>query len=91
MDLYIEYNGTWTHGGHWFDPSNSADLEKLAKWKAKNTKYYDNAIMTWTDLDVRKRKTAAENEIRYLVFWDMDEVCSYVDEFLSNFAPKSSK
>ena len=44
LDLYIECNFSWTHGGHWFDSSSKEDLEKLEKWKSKKTKYYDNAI-----------------------------------------------
>ena len=29
LDLYIEYNGTWTHGGHFFDKDNHNDLQVL--------------------------------------------------------------
>ena len=46
FDLYIEFNGTWTHGGHEFNPCDSNDVAKLNAWreKASTSKYYGNAI-----------------------------------------------
>ena len=58
LDLYIEYNGSWTHGKHPFDPTNKDDIEIVEKWKAKNKKYYFIAINTWTKRDVNKRNVA---------------------------------
>ena len=44
--------------------------------KSKNSKYYDNSIYTWTDLDVRKREVATNNNLNWIeVFSDyLDEV-----------------
>ena len=74
-DLYIEYNGTWTHGGHPYNKFDDNDQKKLGEWveKAKTSKYYYNAIYTWTDLDVRKRKMALENNLNYLEIWNTDD------------------
>lgn len=74
LDLYIEYNGSWLHGGHFFDNSSSEDLEKLNLWKGRNTKYYQNAIETWTVRDANKLNTATKNEINYLVLWDLEDI-----------------
>ena len=71
-DLYIEIQGSWTHGGHPFNPENPNDLEKLDLWRSKNSRYYDNAIYTWTDLDVRKRDMAEENHINRLEIFSSD-------------------
>ena len=71
-DLYIEIQGSWTHGGHPFNPENPNDLEKLDLWRSKGTPYYDNAIYTWTDLDVRKRDMAEENHINRLEIFSSD-------------------
>ena len=70
-DLFIEYNKTWTHGGHPFDEMNLDDIYKLETWgeKAKTSKYYQNAIYTWTNLDVRKQKIAKENKLNYKVIY----------------------
>lgn len=65
-DLYIEINAHWTHGGHPFDSTNEDDLFLLEQWKSKNTKFYDNAIKTWTVRDVLKRETAKKNNLNYL-------------------------
>lgn len=71
--LYIECNFSWTHGGHWFDANNEADQLKLAKWKSRGSKFYLNAIKTWTERDVKKKKAIAEgNKLRYFALWEED-------------------
>ena len=71
-DLYIEIQGTWTHGGHPFDENNPEDIKKLNKWKSKNTKFYNSAIKAWTQRDVKKRNIAKENGINYLEIFSID-------------------
>lgn len=73
LDLFIECNFSWTHGGHWFDENNKADINKLNNWINGNTKYYNNAINTWTQRDVKKRKIAKLNNLNYLVFWTPED------------------
>ena len=73
-DLFIECNFSWTHGRHWFDESSTDDVAMLEKWKSKKSKYYDNAIETWTVRDVKKRKCAEDNGLKYIVFWTLDEM-----------------
>ena len=72
LDTYIELNIGWVHGGHWFDPNDESDQEKLAYWTERGTDYYKDAIRTWTIRDVKKRKTAIENKLNYQVFWKLD-------------------
>lgn len=74
LDLYIEYNGSWLHGGHFFDSGRKEDLDKLNLWKNKNTKFYRKAIETWTVRDVNKLNTATKNEINYLVLWNLEDI-----------------
>lgn len=71
LDLYIEYNGTWTHGGRPFDKNDESCIEQLSLWqeKAKTSKFYQTAIYVWTDLDVRKRQCAIDNNLNYLTFY----------------------
>ena len=72
LDLYIEIQGNWTHGDHPFDENNQEDIDKLNLWKSKNTKYYQNAINTWTNLDVRKRNIAKQNNLNYLEIFSIN-------------------
>lgn len=65
-DLYIEIQGSWTHGLHPFNPEDPNDIKKLNLWKSKTSKFYKNAIYVWTDLDVRKREMAKQNNINLL-------------------------
>ena len=69
LDLYIELNASWTHGGHWFGYCDG-DAEILGCWRVKNTDYYDNAIRVWSERDLRKRQAALNNKLNYIVFWD---------------------
>jgi hypothetical protein len=80
--LYIECNFSWTHGKHWFNENDANDLTKLQKWKDKHSKYYDNAIKTWTIRDVAKRNTAEANNLNYLVFWKIDELEHWVNSII---------
>lgn len=74
LDLFIELNGTWTHGGHFFDENNQVDIMILNEWKQraseKGSRYYHVAIDTWTRRDLLKLQTAVDNNLNYLVFWD---------------------
>lgn len=76
LDVFIELNASWTHGGHWFDETNPLDIERLLSWSDKcvglNSRYYKCAIHTWTVRDVMKRQRAIDNNLNYLVFWDND-------------------
>lgn len=65
LDLYIECNFSWTHGGHWY---NNDDIS-IWKDKAAKSNYYKNAINTWTVRDINKRKIAKQNNLNYVVFW----------------------
>lgn len=82
LDLYIEFNGTWTHGGHRFDYNNIEDHNKLDVWKekAKTSKYYRNAIYTWTILDVEKYNTAIKNKLNYIIFWNIQDCLDFINK-----------
>lgn len=82
LDIFIELNCSWTHGGHPYN-SNSKDKETLLKWqeKSKTSKFYENAIYTWTVRDVKKRQVAKDNKLNYYEFWNLNDVI----DFLKNF------
>ena len=82
LDLYIECNFHWTHGYHWFDPTNEDDINKLNLWKEKSvtSDYYKKAIETWTIRDINKKTIAENNKINYLVFWNESEFYNYFNE-----------
>ena len=82
LDLFIELNGHWTHGDHPFDKNNPEDLEKLEKWKAKCSTYvsskgtvkqnsYHTAIKVWTEVDPLKLEYAKNNNLNYVVFYNI--------------------
>lgn len=75
LDLYIELNASWVHGGHWFDSQSQDDCDKLKMWLDRvedGSDYYANAIHVWTGTDVIKHNIAIDNHLNYFVFWDSD-------------------
>lgn len=80
--LYIEIQASWTHGPKPFDSSDPACADILSVWKrkAKNSKYYENAIRTWTIRDVKKRTEAKSNNISYLEIFsnNLDVIKSHI-------------
>lgn len=84
LDLFIECNFHWTHGGHPYNENSIADQVNLQRWKAKNTRYYDNAINTWTKRDVEKRNKAKEENLNYIEFWSFKELKEYFIDYFEN-------
>lgn len=76
LDLFIELNLNWTHGGERFNPGSYLCRIKLADWKekAKTSYCYQNAIDTWTIRDIAKFKIAEENKLNYRVYYTEEEL-----------------
>ena len=74
-DLFIELNGSWSHGGHWYEADREMDQKTVQTWlkKGKKSKYYRVALETWTKRDVRKREAARQAELNYVTLWDGSE------------------
>lgn len=70
LDLFIELNAHWSHGNHWFDPTNPHDQQRLSQLKTHRTKAYRQAVDIWTQVDLEKRAVAKKHQLKYLVFWD---------------------
>lgn len=70
LDIFIELNIHFTHGGHWYDETNSADVLRkkhlMESDKKRNKKFLD----TWCKRDIEKRECAKKSNIKLLSFWD---------------------
>ena len=77
LDLYIECNYNWTHGNKPYEGTEE-DIEIVNKWKAKNIRFYDNAINTWTIRDVKKRNIAKQNNLNWIEFFSILELNSFL-------------
>ena len=73
-DLYIEYNGHWSHGKHPYDERSEEDRRVVQKWQRNGTKFYKKAVWVWTDYDVKKRNCAFANNLNYREFWTLREI-----------------
>jgi hypothetical protein len=99
LDLYIEYQGLWTHGVKPYQPDDPECIEQLENWKAKpqtrinskgNTRlsYYAIAIKVWTEYDVRRREWMRRRGYNYVEYFPQtDHPVSYspvnVERFLN--------
>lgn len=72
-DLFIEYQGTWTHGNHPFNESSENDILRYKQMISKNSEYYTNAANNWRYTDVKKREPAKKNNLNYLEFFSLKE------------------
>ena len=72
-DLFIEYQGTYHHGGEPFDNNNELHIKKLSEWKERSENHinsdYKEAIRVWTIKDPLKRSVAKNNKLNYLEIW----------------------
>ena len=86
LDLYIELQGSWTHGGHPFNENDINDINRLNTLKLKNSLYYQNAAKTWAIRDVNKRNIAKQNKLNYLEIFsnNINEVINIFEEFINN-------
>ena len=75
LDLYIEYQGSWTHHIHPYNEKDENDiLEKMfMEHKSEYSNFYKTALNVWTKKDVQKRNEAIENNLNYL------EIYPYID------------
>lgn len=82
LDLYIEFQGSWTHGSMPFELSNEKCIQQYKQWteKAKTSEYFQNALNVWTIRDVIKRETAKENNLNYLEFFTMNDFMEWYKE-----------
>ena len=92
VDLFIELNRYWTHGGRPFDPNDELCQNQLERWKekAKTSKFYKNAIDTWTVRDVHKMSVARENNLNYIYLYKESSTTieSIVLEYVSKINSK---
>lgn len=86
LNLYIEYQGYWSHGkSHTkifgpYDKNNEEHQKLLNTWKDKikteNSSYIE-AINTWTIRDPLKREVAKKNNLNWIEFWNIEEFINW--------------
>ena len=83
LDLYIEYNGTWTHGGCFYDENNEDNRNTLEKWKesSKHSRFYQSAIETWTKRDLNKLNVAIENNLNYVAWFNKEQAYDWIEKY----------
>lgn len=89
LDLFIELNLFWVHGGHPFNPLDEEDCLQLEKIKSKKKIYinskgkehknsYYMAEVTWAVRDPLKLKTALINKLNYTAIYTKGEMYDFI-------------
>lgn len=87
LDLFIEYQGYWTHGGEPYIGTEN-QLRIVKDWKNKSNevnfkgkfkKSYKIAINTWTVSDVQKREIAKENKLNWVEFFNKESLIEFIN------------
>lgn len=89
LDLYIEYQGFYTHGDEPYDENNINHKQEVEKLKQSNSEYNNSKLYIWTIRDVLKRETAIKNNLRWLEFFNEEEFNTWFDKINKNNAIKS--
>lgn len=86
-DLFIEYNGHWTHGEHTFNRNDKHDNELLEQWKikAETSKFYKNAVETWSVRDIKKINNAKQKDLRLAILWTEDFLNNKIIEKIKQY------
>lgn len=86
LDLYIEYNGTWTHGWCFYDENNEDNRNTLETWKqlSEHSRFYQSAVETWTIRDIKKLNTAVENNLNYVAWFNEEQALDWIEKYKEN-------
>lgn len=77
LDLFIEYNGFANHYTEAFDINNSMHVRLLEHCKTNPKNYIERQMVdVWAGSDVRKLQCAKKNNLRYKVYYSIDEIIS---------------
>ena len=77
LDMFIELQGSWTHGKHPYNEKSNQDQLILNKWKSRlldNYGFYLTAIKVWTISDPKKRETARKNNLNYVELFNKEDI-----------------
>lgn len=91
LDLFIELNYHWTHGGKPYDENDEECRKQLLLWQNKKSDFYKMAIRVWTELDVKKFHDFEENKLNYKVFYKEKDFDAWFEGLATKWGEKYFK
>lgn len=80
LDLFIELNLHYTHGGHPYNPNSEEDKKYLERYKNCN-----QIVDVWTVRDPKKLEIANKNKLNYIRIYNNDFDSDYIKEIISPY------
>lgn len=76
LDMFIELQGSWTHGKHPYNSNSIKDQVILEQWKERSEEhpFYKTAIKVWIEGDVKKRNCAKEHNLNYIELFSKEDI-----------------
>ena len=78
LDLFIEYQGYYTHNTHPYNDNDIEDRKKVEEYKEKYGPECQ-AITIWTIKDVEKRNCAKKHNLNFKEVWNINEAKKFID------------
>lgn len=89
LDLFIELQGFFTHGGHPFDETNYEDLQRKSeleeKWNCTKSKLYIIVLNVWCNTDIKKRNLAKNNGLNYIEIFRLNVSKEEVQNLIESY------
>ena len=84
FELFLEIQGNWVHGFHPYEENNKTDQLTVESWRLKNSRYYEDAIKTWTISDVQKRQWAKDHNLNWIEVFSikLDDVIDKIKDLI---------
>lgn len=85
LDMFIEINAYPAHGPHPYNADSIEDQHLIDTWMSlanKGKTIYLDWIKRWTEVDVKKRKSAKDHNLLYYELYNLDEINIFIKEIL---------
>lgn len=79
-DLFIEFQGHWTHGGGPFNPDRAWCNELRDDWvrRGQSSEYYKLALHVWCESDPLKRRVVEQQNLNWVEFFTSDSLLEHL-------------
>lgn len=78
LDLFVEFQGYYTHGFHPFNPHDINDQNRLNELR-KRYDDKDQIIDVWINKDPEKRECAKKNNLNWIEFFTINELRNWLE------------
>ena len=74
------------HRWCFYDQNSKENRNTLEKWKqlSERSRFYQNAIETWTIRDIKKLNVALKNHLNYIAWFNREQAYEWIERYTYN-------